>query len=88
METTKKRHTICIDNNQKATLTGLTAVVSIFDKEIEVTSQDSRIIIRGNNLTASKLNVEDGTLTIEGNYISSVVYTLKLQKLSLKGMFK
>lgn len=88
METAKKRHTICIDNNQKATLTGLTGVVSIFDKEIEVTTQDSRIIIRGNSLTASKLNVEDGTLTIEGSYISSVIYTQKRQKISFRGMFK
>ena len=89
METISKKHSICIEDNKKAILTGLTAVVSIFDKEIEVSSQDNRIIIKGVGLTANKLNVEEGTLIIEGDFISAVSYMQNNRsKINFKGMFK
>ncbi len=88
MVDTVKKHTLVIDNCKKVSLTGLTGVVSIFDKEIEVTTENQRVIIRGNGLNANKLNVEDGTLVVDGDFVASVTYTDKTKRLTLKGMFK
>ena len=88
METQIKKHTIYVEDNKKAVLTGLSRVVSIFDKEIEVATPSERITVRGNGLTASELNVTEGKLVIEGEYISSVVYSGQAKKISLRGMFK
>jgi sporulation protein YabP len=88
MVETVKKHTLIIDNCKKVSLTGLTGVVSIFEKEIEVTTENQRIIIKGSGLNANKLNVEDGTLVVDGDFIASVTYTDKAKRLSLKGMFK
>ena len=49
---------------------------------------DRRLVIKGSGLNASKLNVEEGTLSIEGEEISSVNYYANSQKLSLKRLFK
>lgn len=88
MENQIKRHTIYIDDNKKAVLTGLSKVVSIFDREIEVTTATERITVRGVGLTASELNVAEGKLVIEGERIYSVVYSGQNKKINLKGMFK
>lgn len=48
METQIKKHTIYVEDNKKAVLTGLSRVVSIFDKEIEVATPSERITVRGN----------------------------------------
>lgn len=88
METQIKKHTIYVEDNKKAVLTGLSRVVSIFDKEIEVATPSERITVRGNGLTVSELNVTEGKLVIEGEYISSVIYSGQAKKISLRGMFK
>jgi len=88
METINKKHSLVIDANKKVTMTGLVSIVSIFEKEIEVLSVDNKIVIKGMGLTASKLDVEDGTLVVEGEFISSVAYFQKHQKITLKGIFK
>lgn len=88
METVNKKHSLHLDNNNKAILNGIIGVVSIFDKEIEVLSANNRIIIKGVGLTASRLNVEEGSMVIEGEFIACISYLSKRQKLSFKGMFK
>ncbi len=88
MVDTVKKHTLIVDNCKKVSLSGLTSVVSIFEKEIEVTTENQRVIIRGVGLNANKLNVEDGTLVVEGDFVASITYTDKAKRLSLKGMFK
>jgi len=88
MENINKRHTISIEDNKKIYLTGLVGVVSVFDKEIEILSSDKRLIIKGSGLTASKLNVDDGTMIIEGDSIFSINYLPKIKKITFKGIFK
>lgn len=83
-----KRHTLFLDGNKKVSISGVESVNSIFDKEVEVTLSDRRLVIKGAGLNASKLNVEEGTLSVEGEEISSVNYFAKGQKLSLKRLFK
>lgn len=84
-----KRHTLVIDGNKKVSISGVESVNSIFDKiEVEVALSDRRLVIKGSGLNASKLNVEEGTLSIEGEEISSVNYYANSQKLSLKRLFK
>lgn len=83
-----KRHTLVIDGNKKVSIRGVESVNSIFDKEVEVALSDRRLVIKGSGLNASKLNVEEGTLSIEGEEISSVNYYANSQKLSLKRLFK
>ena len=88
MEISNKKHTLVIDANKKVTMTGLVGIVSIFEKEIEVLTIDNKIVLKGAGLSASKLDVEDGTLVVNGEFISSVTYFQKNQKITLKGIFK
>lgn len=83
-----KKHTLVVDNCKKMSLSGVESVNSIFEKEIEVTLANHRLVIKGVGLTASKLNVEEGTLSIEGEDVSSVNYYAKGQKMSLKKLFR
>lgn len=83
-----KRHTLVVDNNKKVSISGVESVNSIFEKEVEVTLAGHRLVIKGTGLNASKLNVEEGTLSVEGEEISSVNYYAKGQRLSLKRIFK
>lgn len=88
MSEISKKHTLVVDNCKKISLSGVETVNSIFDKEVEVTLSDRRLTIKGVGLNASKLNVDEGTMSIEGEEIVSVSYAAKGQKLSLKRLFK
>ena len=85
------KHKIVIDNRENVILTGITDVIS-FDDQMIVTDTDlGTLIIKGDNLHISNLNVEKGDVSIFGEIVSinyeAIAYS-KQKKAFLGKLFK
>ena len=90
VEAVKMHHTLLIEDRGRVTVNGVRAVNSIFEKEIELVIDGSKVVIRGVKLSASKLVLEEGILIVEGEKILSISYANSGYKkgFSLKKVFK
>ncbi len=89
-DTRRNRHTLTLDNRELLTITGVLDVIS-FDEEIVVSETDEGIlIIRGFDLHVSSLNLDGGTLSIDGKIVSISYDDTTVQKNTsfLKQLFK
>ena len=68
------RHRIVIDERERMSVTGVTEVVSFDEESIMADTDMGMLIIRGNALHISKLNLDEGILQTEGE-IESIEYT-------------
>ena len=68
------RHRIVIDERERMSVTGVTEVVSFDEESITADTDMGMLIIRGNDLHISKLNLDEGILQTEGE-IESIEYT-------------
>lgn len=66
-------HDLIIECRSKVTMTGITDVESYDDESIIAQSGCGEITIHGRNLKISRLSVDSGDMTIEGE-INSVAY--------------
>ena len=66
-------HVLTVDNRTRANLTGITAVDSFNERQVTARLAENGIIILGENLTVTKFNTENGTLTVDG-VINEVKY--------------
>lgn len=72
--TVKLPHSLILENRKALTLTGVSDVDS-FDEQAVVAYTDlGELTVRGKNLHISKLSLETGELTLDGE-IGSMVYT-------------
>lgn len=72
--TAKLPHSLILENRKALTLTGVSDVDS-FDEQAVVAYTDlGELTVRGKNLHISKLSLETGELTLDGE-IGSMVYT-------------
>ena len=74
--TGNKIQNLYLENRETLKITGVEQVENFNEHAIEVYSVKGMITIKGNGMHISKLNLDDGTLKIEGN-IDSVVYSNK-----------
>lgn len=82
----KKTHSLCIKG--ETTVTGLTQVVSLEEKEVKLIVGEKTLVLTGNDFSAEKLSVEDGTLVLRGE-VETVKYANKSgSKSLLKRLFK
>ena len=85
------KHKIVIDNRENATLTGITDVISFDDQMIVADTDLGTLIIKGDNLHISNLNVEKGDVSVFGE-ITSINYEAiahgKQKKAFLGKLFK
>lgn len=63
---TVRPHTLSIDNRQRAVVGGVEAVDSFNEQTIVLVTSAGAMVIFGEQLHISKLNLEDGQLLIEG----------------------
>ena len=63
-------HSIIMENRKLLTATGVSDVDSFDEQSVTAYTDLGELSIRGNGLHISKLNVETGDLTIEGEIIS------------------
>lgn len=71
---TKAPNMLMLDNRARLTVTGINDVDSFDEKTVVAYTDYGQLNVHGDKLSISKLSVETGELTVEGN-ISSLVYT-------------
>lgn len=82
----KRTHSLCIKSD--TTVTGVTQVVEIGEKEVRVAVGEKTLTLTGNGFNAEKLSLEEGVLVLSGE-VSAVKYTDKAEAKSfLKKLFK
>lgn len=69
-----ENHTLSIENRSKASLTGVTAVDSFNEKQVQAKLGTGSIVITGDGLTVAKFNTENGTLVVDGT-INEIKYS-------------
>ena len=85
--TTQKRvHSLCIRG--ETTVTGVTQVISLEEKEVKLAISERTLLLAGKNLVAEKLSLEEGVLVLKGE-VDLVKYADKTEAKSLlKRLFK
>ncbi|WIV13047.1 sporulation protein YabP [Proteiniborus sp. MB09-C3] len=73
---TTKSNNIILEDREKLAISGVESVESFNDNTIILATSKGGINIKGTSLNISKLNLEDGNVTIQG-IINSIVYTNK-----------
>ena len=69
-----EKHTLSLDDRKKLTVTGVTGVDGMDGKEVEISLESGKLVVRGEGLTVSKLDTDTGNLTVTAQNISSLVY--------------
>ena len=67
------RHTLALDQREKLSVTGVLDVISFDEEMVVAETEKGVIIIKGENLHVSKLNLDEGGLEIDGG-ISGISY--------------
>lgn len=80
------KHTLHIDANNAVTITAVTSVDSLTDKQCNITTDNCRLVIKGDNLTMFKLDSDEGMAILHSSAISSITYSHG-GKLQLKRLF-
>lgn len=84
-ENTRKPHSICVYNRERAEITGISEVESFHDTEILLSCPHGDISVEGENLKIDSFSVESGKIIILGA-VSAVAYFDRVQALR-KGLF-
>lgn len=82
-----KPHNITLEGREKLHISGVTDVGSFNDNEVIVRTQMGELVIKGEDLHISSLDVNDGDVMIKG-LIHSIVYESKGAYKNDKGFFK
>ncbi|GEM_PF-5623425 len=82
----KKAHAVTL--KEEATITGITQVVSVTDKEVVLAVGDRRLTLTGSGFSADKLSLEEGVIVVKGE-VSQLKYSAAAEGKSLiKRLFK
>lgn len=68
------QHKLTMENREKLFLSGVEDVDSFDENEIQVYTSEGLLMIKGNDLHISRLNVEDGELMVEGE-VDTLAYS-------------
>ncbi len=70
MENSGSKHCITITRREKLSATGVLEVLSFDDENIVAQTDNGIMILRGYNLHINSLNLEKGSLDVDGNITS------------------
>ncbi len=70
LKTRSRAHAIHIDNRSRLNVTGVSDVESFHEQEIILHTDSGTLRIEGEGLHVSKLNLDDGQVSIEGEVIA------------------
>ena len=82
----KKNHSLSIKG--ETTITGVTQVIAIEDKEVKVTVGERTLILTGDRFSAEKLSLEEGVLVLSGEVTAARYVAAQSGKSLLKKLFK
>jgi len=80
-------HNITLEGREKLHITGITDVGSFNDNTVIVDTQMGELVIKGEDLSISSLDVDNGDVVIKG-MVYSMVYESKAASKTEKGFFK
>ncbi|MBQ4129521.1 MAG: sporulation protein YabP [Ruminococcus sp.] len=83
----KAAHSLILDNKSKLSLTGVTDVVGFDEQTVSLTTDCGPLIVKGNSLHISKLNLDTKDVCIDG-IINSLQYFAKSDKNLKSKLFK
>ena len=87
METVnKKPHSLTIKS--ETTITGVTQVVAIEEKEVKVAVGERYLLLTGKDFSAKSLSLDEGTLVLSGEVFSAKYAAKAEAKSLLKRIFK
>lgn len=69
----QRNHSLRLENNKALTLSGVTNVPTLNDKQIVVELSNQNLIVGGTNLNIASLDLESGNLSASG-HITSLKY--------------
>ncbi|MBQ9714838.1 MAG: YabP/YqfC family sporulation protein [Clostridia bacterium] len=72
-----KNHEVVLKEQKSLHLTGVCGVDGMTEKQVDVQLENGKLVIKGDGLSVSKLDVEQGNLFVTGDVITSLVYTNK-----------
>lgn len=86
---TLNNHNVTIDNRKRVTMTGVIAVESFNEKQVQARLKECGVLVLGESLNVSKFNTENGTLAVDGQ-INEIKYTQTGMKATglIKKLFK
>lgn len=88
---TTASHKLVLDNRACGTITGVLDVEDFDAEKIQAQTEAGKLLIKGENLHITSLNVEKGELELEGK-VDSLLYTakgaMKKEESFLKRMFR
>lgn len=79
-------HMIHIENRQKLEITGVNRVVTFNENLVVLLTSMGILNIKGKSMKVKKLNVDNGDMSIEGEF-ASFIYTSKDSSAGKKGNF-
>lgn len=69
-------HKLVLDNRARGSITGVLDVDDFDGEKIQVQTEAGKMLIKGENLHITSLNVDKGELELEGK-VDSITYTTK-----------
>lgn len=84
---TNGQHRLVITDRRSGTVTGVREVDSFNENEIQMGTENGRLLIKGENLHIKELHLEKGEALIEGK-INSLVYTNTAKQTDRKSLIK
>lgn len=82
-----KAQNLTLENKENLNITGVEHVESFNDEEVTLLTTKGVLIVKGMKLNISKLNVDEGRLTVKG-IINSIIYSDKEIEREKEGFFK
>lgn len=79
VRTKQESQKLCLEDRKNLRLTGVSEVESFSESVIIARTCMGKVIVKGESLKISKLNVEEGELSVEGK-INSIEYTKNKEK--------
>ena len=87
MNTNSSKHTVTLTERSLLTVTAVDEVVSFDETAVTLSVGDRLLNISGNDLSVTKLSLQDGEVVISGG-VDAVVYFEQTKKKSLLGRLK
>lgn len=79
--------TLTLENRERLSITGVEKVDNFNDEVVSLLTNKGRITIKGSGLSISKLNVDEGRLSITG-VINSLIYSDNSSEKDKVGLIK
>ena len=78
-DTQKGGHSLYLENREKATMTGILEVLAFDENQVILLTDAGEIALTGENLHVSRLMLEEGEMTVEGQF-DHILYSERKEK--------